>query len=129
MSLRTLTFEGTDARELKNITSELNAPTIILVSSKVITSSAAYESISLEIGTTINTFNVVDDDTKNFYLKHSLHSVAHHVVGEFVSQYEPNIGFKAGGNLNRTFYFNLRKPDGDLLDNLIYYFFQFQIIE
>ena len=129
MSLRTLTFEGTVAREFKDITEALTSPTLILVNAKVITSSAAYESISLEIGTTINTHNVIDDDKDNFYLKHSLQSVPHHVVGQFVSQYNPNIGYKSGGDLNSRFQFVLRDPSGAELSNLIYYYFSFQIVE
>lgn len=134
MSLKTLTFEGTSAENLFNMTSLLNATNIVLVNAKVITLEASFpvgvvtanQSISLEIGNTINSTNVIDNDPTNFYFKHHLKT---NVVGlNNISDYEPNIGYKLGGPLDKNIRFNLRNSSGQIMTGLEYFFFQFQVI-
>ena len=128
MSLKTLTFEGTEPTGIYDMTVAINPSSIVLVNAVVDTvASAGHRSIYLEIGNTINSNNVIDNDDKNNYLKLPLYE---NVVGvDNVSQYNPNIGYKTGGELHRQTKFTIRDSNGDVMSSsdLNYFCFQFQV--
>lgn len=139
--IKTVTFEGTTPSGLYDMTMELNSGNLILMNSKVITepiapsTTAPYESISLQIGGVVNSFNTIDNDPNNFLFKHKLKNIpeldnAGSYTGRFMSDYEPQVGITMGGSLNKVVTFSLRDSSGNQLDPTIlkYFFFQFQYI-
>lgn len=129
-----LTIETTSAEGLYDMTKDiLNAKTIILMSSKIITKEAyTYHSVDIELGNTISE-NVVDNDKDNFYLKRALlNQTTELVTGStnLVSDSIATIAYETAGPISRNLKFVIRDPTGAALTSstLVYAFLQFQVI-
>lgn len=129
MALRILTFEGTTSSKIYDMTVDIDPANIVLVNAvvKINTAVATHNSISLEIGNTINSNNIIDTDPQNNYLKLPLYMA--NAGGVEVSSYNPNIGYKMGGHLGRQCKFVVRNSAGVPLGaELVYFCLQFQVL-
>lgn len=129
--LQVLTFEGTSADALYDMTVEIPPRNLILVNSKLITTGTIPDSIVIEIDSTVSNEYVVDNIPQANYFRYSVryNPVTISMVDYNYSQYKPMIGYKMSSAIHRQCRFVLRNSStGAVLTNVSYFFFQFQVI-
>lgn len=149
--IRSFTIDGTAAiRDDYNITVPIKAgSTLLLVNARVDLDygvaeplySAQLKSINILIGNTVTNYYVVDNNDKLNALKHKIKynlvtpitnatgPVRNHIN---ISDYEPNVAYKIGADMNSRISISLRddqgRPLGTVGPTLAFWSFQFQVL-
>lgn len=153
--IRSFTIDGTEAsRDNYNITVPIKAgSTLLLVNARVdldygdsLTEplyGAQIKSINLLIGNTVTNYYVVDNNDKLNALKHKIKynmqdipytvgpDVSHWIN---ISDYEPNVAYKIGSDMNALVSISIRDDQGRPLGSvaghptLSFFHFQFQVL-
>jgi len=141
--IRSFTIDGTNPEGVYNITVPIKAgATLLLVNSRVDIYYGANEpeytdlikNVNIIIGNSVTNYYVVDNNDKLNALRHKLkHNLQQLGVSNHwynMSDYEPNMAYKIGGDLNTRLDISIRKDDGSLVDStkLKYWHFQFQVL-
>lgn len=127
-----VTFSGTEPDALYDMTIRVENANLILVNSRLDTGGTAPKKVLLQIGNTIGTHFVVDNDpTQNFFTymvqRNKIDPPEDSVTN--ISQYQCAIGYKMNGSLEKQTRFVIRDAStGAPITNLVYFCFQFMVI-
>jgi hypothetical protein len=142
--LKIITFEGSSPEALYDMSVAVSASNLVLVNYRIDldvttifgTPATFYanlpKSIDIEIGTTVGSHTVIDNDPSSFYFKLPLeyNLITINARQYLISSGQPNIGFKMQNDIQRQCKFSVRDSLGKLLDSgvLKYYCFNFQLV-
>ena len=125
-----LTFEGTSASGVYDMTNKVRNANLVLTNARLDTTGTAPKSVILEIDGTVSNEYVIDNIPETNYFRHMVYYNPVTLGGiTNISQYQPMIGYKMSGEINRQAKFVIRDGStGAELSNLAYFFFEFAVI-